>query len=87
MINLGADDKKKEVRIGTSLDLSAKKEIIDLLHEYVDIFASSYQDMLGLNIEIVEHMLHIKLECRPVQQKLKRMKPEMLLKMKKEIKK
>ena len=38
VINLVADD-EKEVKIGTSLDPSTKKEIIDLLHEYVDIFA------------------------------------------------
>ena len=39
MINLGADDEKKEVKIGTSLDPSVMKEIIDLFHEYVDIFS------------------------------------------------
>ena len=43
--------------------------------------------MSRLNIEIVEHQLPIKLECQPVQQKLKRVKPEMLLKIKEEIKK
>ena len=35
---------KKKVKIGSSLDPSAKKEIVDLLKEYVDIFAWSYQD-------------------------------------------
>ena len=38
MINMGTKDENKEVKISTSLDLSAKKEIIDLLHEYMDIF-------------------------------------------------
>ena len=42
MINLGLEDENKEVKIGTSLDSSTKKEIIDFLHEYVDIFAWSY---------------------------------------------
>ena len=83
MINLGADDEKKEVKIGTSLDPSAKKEIITLIHEYVDIFAWSYQDMSRLNTKIVEHNVPMKPKCRPVQQKLRRMKPEMLLKIKK----
>ena len=55
LVNLGIDDEKKEVKIGSSLDSSAKKEIMDLLKEYVDIFAWSYQDMPGLSIEIVEH--------------------------------
>ena len=32
-----------------------KKEIVDLLEEYADIFAWSYQDIPGLSTEIVEH--------------------------------
>ena len=67
LVNLGTNDEKKEVKIGLSLDLSAKKEIIDLLKEYKDIFAWSYQDMPGLSTEIVEHQLPMRPECKPVQ--------------------
>ena len=87
MVNLGKDDEKKEVKIGSALDSSTKKEIIALLMEYADIFAWSYQDMLGLSTEIVEHQLPMSPECRPVQQKLRRVKPKMLLKIKEEVKK
>ena len=31
LVNLGTNDEKKEVKIGSSLDPSAKKEIMDLL--------------------------------------------------------
>ena len=55
LINLGTNDEKKEVKIGSSLDTSTKKEISDLLKEYADIFVWSYQDMPGLSTEIVEH--------------------------------
>ena len=79
LINLRTGDEKKEVKIGSSLDAFAKKEITDLLKEYVDIFAWFYQDMLGLSTKIVEHQLQIKPEGRPVQQKLRRVKPKMLL--------
>ena len=57
LINLGIDDEKKEVKIGSSLDSSTKKEITDLLKEYANIFAWFYQDIPGLNVEIVEHQL------------------------------
>ena len=86
LVNLGTDEEKKEVKIGSSLDPSAKKEIVDLLREYVDIFAWSYQDMPGLSTEIVEHQLPMRPECKPIQQKLRRVKPEMLLNIKKEVK-
>ena len=66
MINLGTDDEKKEVKIGSSLDAFAKKKITDLLKKYADIFAWSYQDMPGLSIEIVEYHLPLKSECKPI---------------------
>ncbi|XP_017976461.1 PREDICTED: uncharacterized protein LOC108661977 [Theobroma cacao] len=43
--------------------------------------------MSGLNTDIVAHKLPLKLECKPIKQKLRRMKPEMLLKIKEEVKK
>ena len=42
LVNLGIDNDKKEVKIGTSLNSSAKKEITDLLKEYTNIFAWFY---------------------------------------------
>lgn len=64
-----------------------KEKLIKLLHEYVDVFAWSYQDMPVLNIDIVDHKLSLKPECKPIKQKLRRMKPEILLKIKEEVKK
>ena len=58
-----------------------------LLQNYQDIFAWSYQDMPGLNPDIVQHRLPLNLGCSPVKQKLWRMKPEMSLEIKEEVKK
>ena len=65
--NLGSNEKKKEVKIGTTLFTKIKIEIISLLHEFANVFAWSYQDMSGLSTEIVEHRLPIKLEFKPIQ--------------------
>ena len=51
------------------------------------MFAWSYQDMLGLDMDIVVHCLPLREECAPVKQKLRRVKPEMLLKIKEKVKK
>ena len=75
------------MKIGTSLSESTRKELIDLLKEYVDVFAWSYQDMPGLDTDIVVHHLPLREECSPVKQKLKRVKPKMLLKIKEEVRK
>ena len=66
-VNLGTNDEKKEVKVGSSLNSSIKKEIIDIFKEYADIFAWSYQDMTGLSTEIVELQLPMRPECKSVQ--------------------
>jgi len=58
-----------------------------LLREFKDIFAWSYQDMPGLDPEIVQHKLPLKSECLPIKQKMRRMKPEVSLKIKDEVEK
>ena len=62
-MNLGTEEAKKEVKIGTSLSASTRKELIDLLKEYVDVFAWSYQDMLGLDTDIMVHHFPLREEC------------------------
>jgi len=87
VINLGTEEDKKEVKIGASLDPTVKKQIIELLKEYVDVFARSYRDMPGLATDIVVHQLPLKPECLPVKQKLRRTHPDMALKIKEEVQK
>ncbi|MBA0645816.1 hypothetical protein Goklo_013865 [Gossypium klotzschianum] len=59
----------------------------DLLVEFSDMFTWLYQDMPGLDTNIMEQRLPLKSDCKPVYQKLRRMKLEMLLKIKEEVKK
>jgi len=60
---------------------------VALLRDYQDVFAWSYQDMPGLSHDIVHHRLPLNSGYSPVKQKLRRMKPEMSLKIKEEVKK
>ena len=86
-INLRTEEERKEVKIGTTLSPTIREKLIDLLREYSDVFAWSYQDMPSLDMDIVVHRLPLREECAPVKQKLRRVKPEMLLKIKEEMKK
>ena len=38
-INLGTEEDKKEVKVGANLEPSVKERLIQLLHDYVEIFA------------------------------------------------
>ena len=68
VINLGTDTLKREVNIGATLQDDVKKGFIELLREYADIFAWSYEDMSGLDTDIVMHHFPLKPECPPVKQ-------------------
>ncbi|KAK9019602.1 hypothetical protein V6N11_054118 [Hibiscus sabdariffa] len=87
ILNLGTEEERREVKIGTTISAETRQNLIKLLHEYKVVFAWSYQDMPVLNENIAMHKLPIKSECKPVQQKLQRMKPGMLLKIRDEVKK
>lgn len=85
VINFRSEDCKKEVKIGAALDEDAKKRLIELLRKYVDMFAWSYQDMPGLDTDIVVHRLPLKDECPPMEWKLRRTRPDMAIKIKEEV--
>ncbi|KAK5819658.1 hypothetical protein PVK06_024675 [Gossypium arboreum] len=72
----------QEVKIRTCITMEMKQDLIELLQAFKDVSAWSYQDMPGLNTDIVVHRLPIKEECKPVQQKLRRIRPNVLLKIK-----
>ena len=59
MIDFGAPDQSKELRIGSSLSPDEMSRLIDLIRSYLDVFAWSYEDMSGLDLTIVQHHLPI----------------------------
>jgi len=78
VVILGVGEERKEVKVGTGM-------FANVLQDYQGIFAWSYQDMPGLSPDIVQHRLPLNPECSSVKQKLRRMKPEMSLKIKEEV--
>ena len=52
-----------------------RAEFIAFLTEYVDVFAWSYDDMVGLDVEIVVHTLPLNPDVKLVKQKLRRWRP------------
>lgn len=57
------------VFVGAKLDKDLREWSITLLNEFKDVFAWSYEDMPGLNTDIVVHRLLLRPECKPVKQK------------------
>jgi len=87
VINVGTEQDKRELKIGTLITTEERCSLTALLQEYMDVFAWSYADMPGLDIDIVVHRVPLVEGCKPVKQKLRRTRPDILLKVKAEIEK
>ncbi|RDY04538.1 hypothetical protein CR513_11723, partial [Mucuna pruriens] len=61
--------------------LELRQRLVESLKEYADVFAWSYRDMPGLDTTIMDHKLPL------IPNVLRRMKPEMALKIKEEVEK
>ena len=70
VINLGTEANKKEVKIGANLEDNVKRRLAQMLNDYVEVFSWSYEDMPGLDTDIVVHRLPTKEDCPPVKQKV-----------------
>ena len=86
-MNVGTAEDLKILKVRGNLSEEEKNGLKELLKEYVDIFAWSYNDMLGLDPLIVVHKLHTREEAKPKRQKLRCFKLDLLLKIKEEVKK
>ena len=75
LIDFGAPDQPKEIRIGSSLSPDERSRLIDLLRSYLDVFAWSNENMPSLDSSIVQHHLPILPHARPFKQKLRRLHP------------
>ena len=59
-------EKEKPIKIRVNFPKDMKDELIALSKEFKEIFAWSYQDMPGLDTEIVVHRISVKPECLSV---------------------
>lgn len=87
VVNLGTEEEAKEVRVGSTLQEDVKAKMVKLLQDYMDVFAWSYQDIPGLDIDIMVHHLSLKEDCPPVKQNLRRTRSDMAMKIKEEVQK
>jgi len=77
IVNLGDAENVKEIRIDVHLSPAEKEEYTEFLKECEDIFAWSYDDMIGLSTSIVVDKLPTDMTCPSVKQKLRKFKPNM----------
>ena len=74
------------IQVGNTLTSSEKDELVALLTKFKEVFAWSYEDMPGIDTDIVQHCIPT-YPTKMVKQKLRRMKPEWNLNIREEVKK
>jgi len=67
-VNLRDGTNPKLIFIGESLLPSEKEDQIQLIREYIDVFAWNFLDMHGLDPRIAMHHLNINPDTKPVKQ-------------------
>ena len=72
VINLSDNlDVSKSISISMSLSAEERKCLIDLLHEYKDVFTWDYDKMSGIDPGLVAHSLNVEPGTRPVIQSMR----------------
>ena len=65
-VNIGTEEDPRPVQIGSTLSLEERERLVALLKDFKDVFAWSYEDMPGIDPEIVQHRIPLDPEARPV---------------------
>jgi hypothetical protein len=85
-LNLGTAEEPRNVLITKELDTEFKEQLTNVLQAYKDVFAWSYEDMKGLNLEFYHHKINLAKDVViPVQQRRYRLNPNYAAKVKEEI--
>ena len=84
---MGTDDEPKMIQVGNTLTILEKDALVALLTKFKEVFAWLYEDMPGIDTDIVQHYILTNSTMKPIKQKLRRTKPEWTLKIKEEVEK
>ena len=85
--NIGTEENPKIIKLSKKLPEREKREYVELMKRYTDVFAWSYEDLKEYDTSIIQHTIPIKPGERPFKQKLRRINPKLLPIIEKEIKK
>ena len=65
-LNIGTPEAPKNVKIGAKCSDEEKMKFSELLGEFQDVFAWSYEDLHGFDLGLIQHAIPIKEDIKPV---------------------
>jgi ribonuclease HI len=69
--NIGTQEEPKFIKLSSSLTQEQRAEYTELLREFVDVFAWTYEDLKTYDTSVIEHKIPLKEEAKPFRQKLR----------------
>ena len=84
-LNLGNNENPHLIKIGSTLNKGERKDLKEILIEFQEVFAESYEAMPGIHPKIAQYHIDTHAHMVPVKQKLRHMRSEWLLKIKEEV--
>jgi len=85
--NIGTQEETKFVKLSRNLTQEQRAEYTELLREFVDVFAWTYEDLKTYDTSVIEPKIPLKEEAKPFRKKIRKINPMLLPVMEKEVKK
>ena len=86
-INLGTDQSPQNINLGLGLSTEERESFIRLLRHNKHVFAWNYDDLKTYDTSIIQHTIPMLPEQKPVQQKLRKIHPNLESQIKSELNK
>ena len=86
-INIGTPVSPKMIKIGNNSSPKERKAIENLIREYKDVFAWTYDDLKTFDPAIIEHTIPLNEGAKPYRQKLRNVNPKLAPLIRKELEK
>ena len=77
VVNLGTDQDPKNINLGKNCTLDERATYMQLFREFKDVFAWTYEDLKTYDMKIIQHVIPLKENAKPFQQKLRKMHPSL----------
>jgi len=89
-INIGTETEPRIIKVGKGTYEKEMNNLVNLLKEYRDVFAFTYDELKAYREDVFQHTIPLKPECqkgRPFRQKLRQINPKLAPIVKKELEK
>jgi hypothetical protein len=86
-VNLGTRDNPQNINLGKGCSEKERSAFIKLFKEFKYVFAWMYDDLKTFDPNIIQHVIPMKPQTQPFQQKLRKMHPKLEPTVKKELNK